>query len=310
MAAPKYLKEITKGPIVLPLFGAIYGVEGVGKTTFVDKLPDPVFVGPEVTQKIKGSRFPVPASWEDFLAQLDDLMNPYYTYKSLGVDSLDHLEQYLFEYLRRVYKVTSHEDAGGSFGKWVGIAQREWLKVLAKCEALREEKKMNVIFLAHSDIKVFNDPLTAKPYDRYRMKLNDKCAAIIREKLDFIFFANFKTAVVTENSKATKGRGVSDGARLIYTEKRASHDAKNRFTMPSDMPFDFNLIMKYVDAAPAEQIVTLQKDIEALMLEVKDQSKLETIKAFFAENKDDVDTCVNIKNSLKVIVGEVLYEAE
>ena len=306
--APKYLSKITKGPIVLPLFGVIYGVESIGKTTFGDNLPDPVFLGPEKTARIKGSRFPRPASWEDFLNQLRDLYDPAYTFKTVVIDSLDHLEQYLFEKIKTDYKVKAVEDAAGSYGKWVGVAQRHWLEMMSLLEGLRDQKGMNVLMIAHYEIKVFNDPQTTLPYDRYRMKINDKCAALIREMVDFVFFANFKSTSYSSDAKAKKGRGLSDGARVVYTERRASHDAKNRIDMPEEVPFDFETIMAYIKATPVDKKRDLQKDIEALMLDFSDAEKVSVIKDFYQNNKEDIDTLQAIKNKLKVLLNEVQVE--
>jgi hypothetical protein len=306
--APKYAHLITTGPLQLPLYGVLYGVESVGKTTFGDNLPDPVFVGPEKTQKIKGGRFPRPTSWDDFLSQLRDLFDPHYTYKSVVVDSLDHLEQMIIEKIKLDYKVTVVTDAAGKYGNWVGVAQRHWLDMLSLLEGLREKKSMNVLMIAHYHIKVFNDPLTTLPYDRYQMKVNEKCAAIIREAVDFVFFANFKSVSFSSDTKAKKGKGLSDGARVVFTERRASHDAKNRFDMPHEVPFDFNTIMEHIKSGPVDKLVAIQKDIEALMLDVNDPEKLPIIQSFYTENKNDYPTLQNIKNKLKILVGEVVSD--
>lgn len=302
--AAKYLNQLTKGPIKLPYFGVLYGVESVGKTTFGDNLPDVVFVGPEKTARINGTRFPRPKDWQDFKEQLKDLQDADYKFKSLCVDSLDHLEQMLFEHMKQVEKKTAVEDCGGGYGKWVGLAQRHWLEVIALLEVLRDKKGMNILLLAHYQVKQFNDPLTALPYDRYQMKLNDKCAAIIREVVDFVFFANFKSSSYSKDANAKKGRGLSDGGRVVYTEKRASHDAKNRFSMPPELEFDYSVVMDFVDASKEDHLRDTQKDIEALMLDVQDAELLGKIKTHYEANKENIDVLRGVKNRLKVITGQ------
>jgi hypothetical protein len=304
----KFLNLITKGRLKVARFGILYGVEGIGKTTFGSKYPNPVFVGPETSAGFDVARMPRPKDWPEFLDQLRDLQDPAYTYQSLVIDSLDWLEMLLFDHMKKAEKKTSVEDCGGGFGKWVGVAQRHWLDFLVLVDTLKYEKKMEILALAHYQIKVFNDPGTSAPYDRYQLKLNDKCAALLREAADFVLFANFRTSVVMKDQRATKGRGVSDGARIVYTEKRASHDAKNRFSLPEEMAFDYSTIMGKMDAAVDDILIGLAKDIEGLLLDIKDAEKLPAYRSYFEANKGNADTLKEIKNRLKVIVGEVIEE--
>ena len=68
------------------------------------------------------------------------------------------------------------------------------------------------------------------------MKLSAKTAPLVKEWADMVLFANYKTfAVKTENGK-TKGQG---GERRMYTTHHPCWDAKNRFGLPGEMPFDY-----------------------------------------------------------------------
>jgi hypothetical protein len=303
----KFLNLVTRGRLKVPKFIILYGVEGVGKTTFASKFPAPMFTGPETSSGFDNvARMPRPKDWPEFLEQLRDLLDPAYTEKTLVIDSLDWLEHMLFDYMKKAEKAKAVEDCGGGFGKWVGVAQRHWLDFLACVDALKHQKKMDVVAIAHYQIKVFNDPLTTLPYDRYMMKLNDKCAAILREAADCVLFANFKNYSTSTDARAKKGRGVSDGARVVYTERRASHDAKNRFSLPEEMTFDFNTIMEKLDASNEDKLKDAQADIEALMLDVTDAEKLAVIKGHYEKNKNNLEALMAMKNRLKVILGEVV----
>jgi hypothetical protein len=304
----KFLNLITKGKLKLPRFVIYYGVEGIGKTTIASKYPDPIFTGPEISGQFDVARMPRPATWPEYLEQLRDLKDPAYNFKTLVIDSLDHLELLLFDFMKKQDKTTTVEECGGGYGKWVGVAQRHWLDFLHCIDALKNEKKMEIVALAHYQIKVFNDPLTALPYDRYQLKLNDKCAALLRESCDCVFFANFKTTSYNKDAKAKKGRGLSDGARVVYTEKRASHDAKNRFSLPDEMPFDYGTIMSFMDASTEDKLAEIQRDIEALLLDIKDGEKLPIMQKFYDENKSDYETLKAMKNKLKTILGEVIHD--
>lgn len=306
----KYSNLITTGKVKSPKWIILYGVEGIGKTTFAAKSKKPIFTGPERSDQFNVARMPTPASWDEYLEQLTDLLNPAYDFNTLIQDSLDHLELLLFEKMKKADKVTQIEECAGGYGKWVGVAQRHWLTMISIIKRLMIEKKMEIISIAHYQIKVFNDPQTTLPYDRYQMKLNDKCAAILRESCDCVLFANFTTSSFSKDAKAKKGRGISDGARVVYTEKRASHDAKNRYSLPYEMPFDYSTIMAAMDLSGEDLLAELQRDIDALILDVKDAAKLDVIKKFYDENRSDIETLKNIKNKLKFIVGEVVDSVE
>jgi hypothetical protein len=305
----KFLNLITKGKLKTPKFIIVYGVEGIGKTTFGAKFPDPIFTGPETSSQFDVARMPRPKDWSEYLEQLRDLLDPAYTHKTLVIDSLDWLEHLLHDMMKKKDKVDAVEKCAGDFGKWVGVAIRHWQDFLNIIDELRAKKKMDVVAIAHFEIKVFNDPLTTQPYDRYRMKLNDKCAAVLREAADCVFFVNFKSFTVATANKG-KGRGVSDGARVCYTEKRASHDAKNRYSLPEEIPFDYQTIIAMLDTSNEDKLKELQRDVEALLLDVKDGEKLPIMQQFYDDNKGDLETLKAMKNKLKVIVGEVVNAAE
>ena len=83
---------------------------------------------------------------------------------------------------------------------------------------------MNIVLIAHSSVKAFNDPFTNSSYDRYQIKLHEKSAAYLREAVDCVLFANYKVA--TEGKEGQKHKAFGDGSRLIYTERRPAFDAK------------------------------------------------------------------------------------
>ena len=95
---------------------------------------------------------------------------------------------------------------------------------------------MNVVVTAHAKMRKFEQPDELGAYDRWEMKLSAKTAPLVKEWADMVLFANYKTfAVKTENGK-TKGQG---GERRMYTTHHPCWDAKNRFGLPGEMPFDY-----------------------------------------------------------------------
>lgn len=263
-----FLARVTTGKFLLPIFGILYGTEGIGKTTFGAQLPKVIFLGPETANLFDVARLPKPMSWEEILSQLAELGSVAHPYSSLCIDSLDWCENLLLKFICEREKVNSLQEIpwGGGPGMLLG----EWMNLINACLYLRETKKMNVLMLAHFQVKSFNDPLTALPYDRYSMKMHEKSSALFREAVDFVFFATNKNYSNSTQKKATKGKGYGGDVRIVYTEKRATHDAKNRFSLPLELPLDFNEIMAKVGSADIDKIKVISKEIEDIIMDIQD----------------------------------------
>ena len=121
---------------------------------------------------------------------------------------------------------------------------------------LRNEKNMAVLLLAHAEVKRFDSP-DVEPYDRYKMKLHKSVEAKITEWCDAVLFANYK--IYTEktdvgfNKKVTRGTGA--GERFMYTEEKPAYKAKNRYSLPEEIPFvkgeAWNLLMAEIKKSRA-----------------------------------------------------------
>jgi hypothetical protein len=87
-------------------------------------------------------------------------------------------------------------------------------------------------------------------YDRYMLKLNEKnIAPLIKEWVDLLLFVNYRTDIVTDqDGKTKKGRGGQK--RVMYANHSACWDAKNRFGLPDEMPFDYAQVAHLFGEAP------------------------------------------------------------
>jgi hypothetical protein len=236
-AASSVLASVTRGKKEKPHYVIIYGVDGVGKSTFGAAAPKSVFLGCESgTDHMDVARFPQPANLGEFYNQLKALAEEKHDFESIVIDSVDWLEPLVWQQVCKEGNCKSIEDYGGGFGKGYVRAVEIWRGLMGMISKLAELH--NVILIGHSEIKAFTDPEQPAAYDRYQLKLNPKAAAVIREAVDCVLFANFETTVVKEKGDR-KGRGVGDGARQMYTERRPAFDAKNRFNLPFELPLSF-----------------------------------------------------------------------
>lgn len=246
------LTAVTRGRVVKAPRVLLFGVEGVGKSTFAANAPSPIFLASEDgTSQLDVARFPEPNSWTDVLDAVEELTNSRHDFKTLAIDTLDWLEPMLWAHLvARANKpdIKSVEDFG--YGKGYTAALDEWRILLAALERLRNTRDMGVIMLAHSWIKPFKNP-EGEDFDRFELKLNAKASGLIKEWSDAVLFTRFET-FVSKDSKTKRVRGFSSGERVMHTVRTAAYDAKNRYDLPEVMPLDYSAFAEaVVTGAPA-----------------------------------------------------------
>jgi hypothetical protein len=229
------LSRITTGKVSKPIRALLYGVEGIGKSTFAAHAPKPIFLGSEDgTSELDIARFPEPKTWAEVFFSIAELGSNDHDFKTLVIDTLDWLEPLCWDHLcqrpdAKGKRRESIEDFG--YGKGYSAALEEWRKLVAMIERVRAAKSMHLILLAHSWIKPFKNP-DGDDYDRYELKLHPKAGGLIKEWCDCVLFANYET--FTDDSTG-RSKGVSTGRRVMHSQRTAAWDAKNRYTLPETM---------------------------------------------------------------------------
>lgn len=215
----------------------IYGVESVGKTTFAANAPKPLFLDVEGgTHHIDAARVEV-NSFEELRGAFAELLAGGHDFRSVVIDSADWAEKLLIEDLLAEHKKKSIEDWG--YGKgWVQVAER-FARVLTAADRLIE-KGINVLFIAHSQVKRVEPPDQMAAFDRYELKLSKQCSPLLKEWADELWFAQFKTKVVESESGRMKGKGGKE--RILYTTHSAAYDAKTRGGLPEELPLEWQSV--------------------------------------------------------------------
>lgn len=291
-AAPSrmQLTALVKGKQTKPIKLVVYGPEGCGKSTFASNAPSPVFLGTEDgTAQLDVTRFPAPQGWGDVLEAVRVLGTEAHDFKTLVVDTLDWAEPLVWQKVCAEDKdgAKTIELVGGGYGKGYTAALDHWRIFLSYLERLQKAKGMHVVLLAHSHIKSFKNP-EGPDYERYELKLNQKAAGLMKEWSDAVLFANHET--FAQADKAKRVRGVSTGARVLYTERTAAYDAKNRYGLPAELPLawpDFEAarlkgepadpaaLVSEISRKAAELPAPLQKEVTAALERAgKDVKKL------------------------------------
>lgn len=217
----------------------MHGVAGVGKSTFAAGAPEPVFI---LTEDGLGTldvpHFPLARSFGAVMEALAALYTEDHAFKTVVIDSVDWLEPLIWAQCARDNGWSSIEDAG--YGKGYVAALDLWRQYLDGLNALRNDKGLTVIQIAHTEIKRFDSP-EHEPYDRYVIKLHARAAALLQEHSDAVLFANYRISTVKSdvgfNRKVTRALG--SGERVLYTAERPAFLAKNRFGLPDTLPLDW-----------------------------------------------------------------------
>jgi hypothetical protein len=268
MAAPPRqsrmtLANVTRGRISAPWLLIVYGVDGVGKSSLGAGAPSPIFLGPEKgTNHLDVARFPVPETWQDVLDAIRALTVDAGGFRTLVVDTFDWLEPLLIAELCRRENVKSREDVGGGYGKWADAAVDELRVLFAAVERLQAIQKMNFLGLAHAETKTWKNP-QGDDFDRYMISMPPKMAAVLRQWVEGVYFANYET--FADKDKRTKRvRGISTGARYLYTQRTAAYDAKDRYGLPEQVALDWSeLEAKRASAAQATEALRAECERKA-----------------------------------------------
>ena len=231
------LKSIRKNDAMSAPRIMVYGVEGIGKSTFGAGAPNPVYILTEDgLGSLKVDHFPLATSFQDVMDAIASLYKDNHAFETVVIDSLDWLEAIIQREIEQKYDAKDL-----AYGKGSLIAAERWREILDGLNALRNDKGMAIILSAHTTIKRFDSP-EVEPYDRYQPKLQERSNAVVREWADAVLFANYRTIVKKDDVgfNQTNNRGISTGERLLFTSERPAYMAKNRYNMPESIPLSWD----------------------------------------------------------------------
>ena len=227
----------------------LYAPEGWGKTTWAAKSEAPIFISTEGGLKaVNVDAFPEPQTWQEVFDAVETLRREDHRFKTLVVDTADWTEHLTQQFIIQQRGVKSIEDIGGGFGKGYVAVAEEWRKLLSPIEALRRDKGMNIIFLAHSQVRPFNNP-SGDNYDRWEMKTDKRISGMLKEWADAVLFGAYDVAVAKEGISRGKGFG---GERIIRVNHAPAWDAKNRYGIEAPLTADFAEFWKYAKGGTNE----------------------------------------------------------
>lgn len=294
------LSSVRTGTRPAPRRTQVAGVEGCGKSTFAADAPNPIFIAAEDgIRHLNVASFPEPQTFGDVMEAVRTLLEEDHDFKTLVIDTVDWIEPLIWSHLCNVHGWKSIEEPG--YGKGYAVALDEWRKLLSELDRLRNAKGMEIILLAHVTIKTFSNP-AGQDFSRYESKLNRSASALIREWTDANLFATFEEFTKKDGAKV---KGFSTGRRVLYTQRTAAWDAKNRFGLPDELPLSYEEFNAACEAAAPASADALRAEAVRLLTELApDAEKRAQITATIERAGTDATTLAKIVDRLRTLVAE------
>lgn len=239
------LNRIQRGKTAKPPRILLYGVEGIGKSTFGSETPRPIFIQTEDgLDEIDCDRFELATSYQQISESLQELARAEHDYETVVIDSLDWLERIIWDSLCQECGVNSIEKVDGGYARGYTHALRYWRELLEQLNTLRNQRGMVTVLIAHSKVERFEDP-ESSPYDRYSPRLHKHAAALLSEWSDAVLFATRKIRTQSEDAGFNRKRtiahaiGKGGGERILRCVGGPSCVAKNRYGIVEELPLSW-----------------------------------------------------------------------
>lgn len=296
-----FLDRVKSGVLHEALVTLVYGVDGIGKSSFGAEAPSPLFLGAEHgTGQMDVARLPEPRSFQEVRDMVSEVAASPGKYKSLVIDSLDWLEPLIWTEVCIERKVKSITQIG--FNKGFEAAVEKTRQFIAQLNEVKA-KGLHIILLAHARVKTFQDPAATSGYDRYQLAMRDDSGNVWRQYADAVLFANY---VVYKESDDTR-RAQGSGERMFFTEERPAFQAKNRFSLPFQIPMvkgkmwtTYYALATGKVTAPAGNI---SDEIEQLKSNVTDVVVLAKVEKAVSDAKGDAVKLQAIKTKLVALTN-------
>jgi GTPase SAR1 family protein len=236
----------------LPVRCLVYGLGGVGKSTFATTAPKAVFIAAEKgLSQVKARRLhPMPVTYGDILEGISFLTEDA-SCETIAIDSLDWIEPLLHAYVCARDKEPSIEMYGGGYGKGYEVAAAEWRDLFSRLD----QSGKHVVLIAHSKRKAVKNTIGAD-YDATMIKIADKAAAIAVEWCDVVGYADLDTEIEVKG-KQTAGKAVTTGKRIMRMTPHPGLTAKVRapegVIVPSRVPLAWYSVLRALGRIKKEE---------------------------------------------------------
>jgi len=237
------LSDTTTTGNKLPSRLVLHGVEGVGKTSFAAAAPKPYFLMARgetgLETLIDANRLretphaPELQTWQEVRDIVEALRTEPHEHRSLVLDALPGFERLCHEHVcATMFDGKWGKDGFASYMQGYDASLTPWREFLSSLDTLRSERKMAIICLCHTKVTPFRNPEGAD-FDRYQPDMHHKTWSLTHRWADIVLFANFYTLISGDSKGKGKARGGTE--RMLFAERTAAYDAKNRHGLPAEL---------------------------------------------------------------------------
>lgn len=243
--------EVSSGKIITAQKVVLYGVEGIGKTTFASQFPSPIFIDVEDSSKhLNVDRLlPKPTSWNMLLQGINYIRDKK-QWKTLVIDTLDKAEELCKQHVMQSNNWAVIDSEG--YGKKFIALEKEFGSLLNLLTDVCDSG-INIVLVAHAVQRKVEEPDQLGQYDHYELKLEKRNGPLPKEWADAVLFAKFKNTIITDSKSNSKK--ATGGQRMMYTTHNPAWDAKNRWGLADELPFDYSQIAQVFleNSQPSQQ---------------------------------------------------------
>jgi len=240
-------------PPSLPMMSLLYGDAKVGKTELAATWPKPIIMafenpGPTISGRKDLKITPLIYSFDDAIGFLTFLYKtPNHGFETLIIETITKMDK-MFQtevIASDPKKASSIMAVHGGFGKGYGIVAEMHGRILKACEALRRDRGMNIVFVAHVDIGKFSPP-DGETYNVYRLDMHEDSEKHYVNNSDIIAFLSQKT--MTREGEDGKTKVASTDQRILTCKSSAAHVSGNRYGIVDDIVLEkgVNPLLKYL----------------------------------------------------------------
>jgi hypothetical protein len=240
---PFSLEAVLDEPTPRALRMVFYGSHGAGKTTLGSRFPNALLQRTEDgLRNIRVRHFPAVAqSYGDIAKGINAVLRRPADVGTFVHDSLDWTEPLVWAETCERNNIPSIESPG--YGKGYLEADKVWAELFQGFDAIRDAG-VHVVLIAHAEVTKYTPP-DSDAYDRYDLALHKRARAMVHEWADVVGFVHEKTYTRTIEEGAGKSKriitkGAGSGGRFLYLERKATHEAKNGYGLPAEVPLDEN----------------------------------------------------------------------
>lgn len=262
----------------------LYGMPGVGKSTFAASMPAPLVIDFDGgCEQIGCPRVTAPDTWSEVLGLLAEAVDAV-EYQTIVVDAIDPMEWIATRHVCERGKKRTLAEFGWAEG--YDALAGEWRPALGILERARV-RGATVVLLAHSVVRTAQDPLIGA-IDQYVPQLQKKVWALTSRWADVVGFATFDAAKVGDERRA-----IVTGDRILLTTQGSGYEAKNHYSLPMRLPLSWPALR---DAMRVESAAAVRERILALARGTEHEARA---LAFIADAGADVGQLRSIEVALK-----------